>query len=221
MSVELGGMETDIKSTCNRAIDSVKYLANNEPEHCCPDVAIDCGLKGNQPSKSTAGGQNVDAETRPALILSGLFGLHLLTLEALGRTLESVRVERSKLERLWILTSVAYGGLRTAIVWRYLKEYGVNVYAFGVVEFSTAAVYGLSSARIVGAVVDKNKTGMVRWSPIAIMSFFAPDAFVFLSAGEMPSSLLEVLISVVVGTTILGVISLVSQVRKARSTPSN
>jgi len=218
VSVVLGGVETDIKSTSDGAVNTIEYLAHNQPEHCCANMAVHGRLESDESCKSATGGQNVDAETGPALILGGLFDLHLFTLGVVARTLGSVRVDRSKLERLWIVASLAYGGLRTAIVWRYLKEYGVNVYAFGFVEFSTAAIYGLSSARIVGAVVDRNKRGLMRWSPIALTSFFAPDVFVFLSAGEMPASLLEVLISVVVGTTLLGIVSLVSQVRKARST---
>ena len=161
----------------------------------------------------------MDAETGPALILGGLFDWHRYTLGGLGRTLESVRFERSKIERLWIIASIAYGGLRTAVVWRYLDDYGVNTYAFGIVEFSTAAIYGLSSARVIGSVVDRNKRNLAMWSPVAFLSFFAPDLFVFLSAGEMPSSLFEILISVVVFTTLIGVVSFVSQVRKARSNP--
>ena len=128
----------------------------------------------------------------------------------------AVSIRRAKIERLWILISVLYGGVRTAIVWRYLRKYGVNPYFFGVIEFSTAAVYGLSSARLVGAVIDRNKRMMCSWSAIALVSFFAPDVFVFLSAGTMPASLVEILVSVVAFTTVVGVISLVIQLRQKR-----
>ena len=120
---------------------------------------------------------------------------------------------------MWILVSVLYGGVRTAIVWRYLRKYGVNPYLFGVIEFSTAAVYGLSSARVIGAVIDRNRRKMGIWAAAAFFSFFAPDAFVFLSAGAMPAGLIEVLVTIVAFTTIVGVVSLIMQLRRKQSFP--
>lgn len=61
---------------------------------------------------------------------------------------------RAQIERGWILVSITYGGLRAALVWKFLKQYGVNPYIFGVIEFVSAATYGKSSAKLVGAVID-------------------------------------------------------------------
>jgi hypothetical protein len=59
---------------------------------------------------------------------------------------------RAQLERGWILVSIAYGGLRAALVWKFLSPHGVNPYVFGAIEFSSAALYGKSSATVVGGV---------------------------------------------------------------------
>ena len=37
---------------------------------------------------------------------------------------------RANFERGWILISVAYGGLLAALVWKFLRKYGVNPYIF-------------------------------------------------------------------------------------------
>ncbi|MEI6199772.1 MAG: hypothetical protein WCP83_07535 [Actinomycetota bacterium] len=121
---------------------------------------------------------------------------------------------RAQLERGWIVVSIAYGGLRAALVWKFLSKYGVNPYLFGIIEFSSAALYGKSSAQVVGAVVDGTWSRLQAWLPVAVVSYFAPDAYVFLSAGHLPSDMLAILISVVCVTLVLTGIGIVAQVRR-------
>ena len=121
---------------------------------------------------------------------------------------------RAQFERGWILVSVAYGGLRAALVWKFLQKYGVNPYVFGVIEFISAAIYGKSSAQVVGAVVDGEWLLLRRWLPIAVLTYFAPDGYVFLSAGRLPSDMLAILISVVCVTLVLTVVGIVTQIRR-------
>jgi hypothetical protein len=123
---------------------------------------------------------------------------------------------RAQFERGWILVSVAYGGLRAALVWKFLQKYGVNPYVFGVIEFISAAIYGKSSAQVVGAVVDGEWILLRRWLPIAVLTYFAPDGYVFLSAGRLPSDMLAILISVVCVTLVLTVVGIVTQIRRGR-----
>ena len=123
---------------------------------------------------------------------------------------------RAQIERGWILVSIAYGGLRAALVWKFLKKYGVNPYLFGVIEFVSAAIYGKSSAQVVGAVIDVAWVRLRKWLPIAVFSYFAPDAYVFLSAGHLPSDMLAILISVVCVTLVLTAVGILAQVRQGR-----
>jgi hypothetical protein len=123
---------------------------------------------------------------------------------------------RVQFERGWILVSIAYGGLRAALVWKFLQRYGVNPYVFGAIEFISAAIYGKSSAQVVGAVVDGAWIRLRRWLPIAVLTYFAPDGYVFLSAGRLPSDMLAILISVVCVTLVLTVVGIVTQVRRGR-----
>ena len=123
---------------------------------------------------------------------------------------------RAQIERGWILVSIAYGGLRAALVWKFLHKYGVNPYIFGVIEFVSAAIYGKSSAQVVGAVVDGAWVRLRRWLPLAALTYFAPDGYVFISAGKLPSDMLAILISVVCVTLVLTVVGIVTQVRRGR-----
>ena len=121
---------------------------------------------------------------------------------------------RTRFERVWILASLAYGGIRAALVWKFLGRYGVNPYIFGSIEFASAAIYGKSSARVVGAAVHGVWTRLRAWLPVAIVSYFAPDAYVWLSAGHLPGDMLAILISVVCASLVLTGVGVGAQIRR-------
>ena len=119
------------------------------------------------------------------------------------------------MERSWVLVSIAYGVLRAALVWKFLSPFGVNLYVFGAIEFTSAALYGISSGKVVGAVVDGAWNRLRAWLPAAVLSYFAPDAYVFLSAGRLPSDMMFILISMVCVTLVLTGVGMFTQVRRA------
>ena len=123
---------------------------------------------------------------------------------------------RANLERGWILVSVAYGGLRAALVWRFLRKYGVNPYVFAGIEFTSAAVYGKSSATVVGAGIDGAWNRIRSWLPLAFLAYFAPDAYVLLSAGRLPGDMLAILLTMVCVTLGLTGIGIAGQIRRAK-----
>ena len=123
---------------------------------------------------------------------------------------------RMNFERGWILISVAYGGLRAALVWKFLRRYGVNPYVFAGVEFTSAAIYGKSSAQVVGAVIDGAWKRIRPWLPLALLAYFAPDLYVFLSAGRLPSDMLVILLAMVCVTLVFTGVGVWSQIRRGR-----
>ena len=125
-------------------------------------------------------------------------------------------IRRANFERGWILVSVAYGGLRAALVWKFLRKYGVNPYVFGGIEFTSAAVYGKSSATVVGAVIDGAWNRIRSWLPLAFLAYFAPDAYVLLSAGRLPGEILAILLTMVCVTLGLTGIGITGQIRRAK-----
>ena len=110
---------------------------------------------------------------------------------------------RANFERGWILISVAYGGLRAALVWKFLRKYGVNPYVFGAIEFISAVIYGKSSAQVVGSVVDWAWIRLRIWVPLAVVAYFAPDGYVFLSAGHLPGNIRAILVPIICVTLVL------------------
>ena len=123
---------------------------------------------------------------------------------------------RADFERVWILISVAYGGLRAVLVWKFLRKYGVNPYVFAGIEFSSAAIYGKSSAQVVGAVIDGAWKRIRTWLPLALLAYFAPDSYVLFSTGKLPSDMLAILLAIVCVALVLTGVGIWSQIRRGR-----
>jgi hypothetical protein len=123
---------------------------------------------------------------------------------------------RANFERVWIFLSLVYGGIRSAFVWKFLRKFGVNPYVFGGIEFTSAALYGKSSAQVVGAVIDGAWKLFRIWTPVALVAYFAPDAYVLFSSGRLPSDMMTILLAVVCVTLVLTGLGLVSQIRRGR-----
>ena len=125
-------------------------------------------------------------------------------------------VKRQTIERSWVGVSVLYGLFRASLVWTFLSQYGVNTAVFLVIELMSSMAYGLSSARVVGAFVDSRWRSLRAWIPVALITYAAPDAYVFLSAGRLPGGMVEVLVSIVCVTAAFTAVGMWFQVRNKR-----
>ncbi len=123
---------------------------------------------------------------------------------------------RQKAEKLWLVASVLYGLLRSALVWKFLAKYGVNPWLYLIVEITSSYFYGLGSARVVAAVVDRIWRALRCWIPLALVAYFAPEAYIFVSAGKLPTDVLGVLLGIIGVAAVAAGFSLVSQIRTAR-----
>lgn len=121
---------------------------------------------------------------------------------------------RVALERGWIIASVLYGCIRITLVWAYLRDYGVNAWAFAGVEVVSSLGYGFASARAVSAVLDATYSRLRAWGPLALVSYLAPDVYIFSSAGRMPNGVLTVVVGVFLVALVTTVIGIISQIRR-------
>lgn len=89
------------------------------------------------------------------------------------------RPERRKiLERTWILVGFAYSLFRVFVANVTVRKYGVNIWAFAVVEIGSSFPYSLGTARLVTSLIDHNYRSALRWGTLAAVCFFAPEAFI-------------------------------------------
>lgn len=120
-------------------------------------------------------------------------------------------------EQAWIWSVVGYTLLRFVIAWGAFGEHGANVWIFGLLDVGTAWPYAKAVAVICRRSAAFDWRGLPLPVAVALVSFFAPYAYLWLAAGEMPSSLragLALFVVIVFGAAVLGV---VSKVRKLRA----
>jgi hypothetical protein len=109
---------------------------------------------------------------------------------------------RVVLERLWIAATVLYGVGKALVVWKALGDKGVNPWVYGVIDVTTSFALGLSTARTVGAAIDRDMTAARAWGALAVVTFFAPDIYIVVSGRNLPGIVYAVLagIAAVTGT---------------------
>lgn len=90
---------------------------------------------------------------------------------------------RRNLERLWICGTLLYGVLRIVIVRVALAEYGVRWEIFAPIEMLSSGLYGLATARLLGALIDRARWHAVGWGAMAAAMFVAPDVYVVAAGG--------------------------------------
>lgn len=116
-------------------------------------------------------------------------------------------------KRAWIVGVVAYSVVRAIIAWGLFSDYGVNPWIFAVIDIGTAIPYAWSIAELPGAIVDRRSARIALTLTVAIVTFFAPYAYIWSAAAGAPTNLrsgLVVLAICLMGAAAVGV------VRKAR-----
>ena len=126
-------------------------------------------------------------------------------------------------ERSWIAGVVLFTVARFAVAYSTLERYGMNMWLFGLIDLATALPYGIATARLVGAIVDRQLQGAARWGVIASASFLAPYLYVAWAGRDvgLPTVVYVVLAILVVcfgANAILGVGRRVRQTRFAATT---
>lgn len=84
------------------------------------------------------------------------------------------RTRRVVLERSWVVGVVLFTLGRFVVAYGALDSYGVNIWLFGFIDLITAVPYGVSTARLVGALVDRSYESIAGWAAVASGSFLAP-----------------------------------------------
>ena len=129
---------------------------------------------------------------------------------------EAVTKDRSRLAfggRLWVVASVLYGALRVILAGAFIADYGLNIYAYALVELASSLVLGLSTAHLAKRVMTRGPGRRAPLIVIAVVSYFAPDAYLLAFAHRMPARL-RIPVLVVVG---VGAVSGVVRFRRFRS----
>jgi hypothetical protein len=92
-------------------------------------------------------------------------------------------------EQTWIWSVVGYSLLRFVVAWGAFSGTGANVFIFGIIDIGTAWPYGKGVALVCKRVANSEWALLPLPLTAALGSFFAPYAYLWFAAGEMPSGM--------------------------------
>ena len=128
---------------------------------------------------------------------------------------------RQRLEISWVVSIVVFTLARFFVARETLEQYGLNIWIFGFIDLITAVPYAIGTARVVGALVDRDLSGASKWAGIAAVSFIAPYGYIVWAGSEQDATfpttvyvVLGVLIAIFGANAVWGV---VRKVRAARA----
>ncbi len=93
------------------------------------------------------------------------------------------------LEQTWIWSVVGYSLVRFFIAWGAFADHGVNPWIFGLIDIGTAWPYAKAVAIVCKRVANGDWLQLPVPLVASIAMFFAPYAYLWFAAGEMPSGI--------------------------------
>ena len=124
------------------------------------------------------------------------------------------------MKRAWIVVVLLWSLLRSFIVGHTLHRYGVDPWAYFVVDLASALPYAAASSKLVDALAKRDGPRTRQFAFAALAAFVAPDIYLILAAKHMPRSAYLILGIVIVLLAVLalwGIVCGATQRREARA----
>jgi hypothetical protein len=107
-----------------------------------------------------------------------------------------------KAQRTWLTLVIVWACIRAIFIRNFFNKYGVNGWAYFIVDLGSAIPYAIYSGRVVINFLDKNWAEIRKNGLLTAVFFYVPDIYVLTYAKEVPMSLLfGFLISIAIFTS--------------------
>ncbi len=93
---------------------------------------------------------------------------------------------RDRLELAWFFAVMTWSVIRIIAVSTWLQDYGVDPFHYAMVDLGSSAPYSLASARLLGSLVDGRMRRAASWGVLTVMTFVAPDLYIFTAGRALP-----------------------------------
>jgi hypothetical protein len=124
-------------------------------------------------------------------------------------------------ERLWTGSIFIYTIVATIVVWKGLSKYGVSPWIFAAIDAITSYTYGITSARMIIALIAKDTKLARKWAVGAAISFITPQAYILIAAKNAPADVYRIVIGVIVALFLFTAISLAIDIKRKKRTTSS
>jgi hypothetical protein len=123
---------------------------------------------------------------------------------------------RRLIERWWIVLVLAWDIMKALVVDKTFAKYGVNPYIYFVIVISIAVPYAISTAKMLFAILANHWRNALTYGAVAAVLHFVPDIYILLTAKQVPRSLYDSFIVMIVIFTIFAVHGVITHVRSNR-----
>ena len=141
-----------------------------------------------------------------------------IPLAAAATNTEPRKRNRARLiEQTWIWSVVGYSLLRFFVAWGAFAEHGANIWIFGLIDVGTAWPYGKAVAEVCKRVARSEWARLPMPLAATVGMFFAPYAYLWFAAGEMPNGMrlgMVICVSVLFTAASAGVIANIRKLRR-------
>jgi hypothetical protein len=138
----------------------------------------------------------------------------------ISRWLKSER-HRQLIERWWIAIVLVWDILKTVVVDEKFAKYGVNPYIYFIIVITIAVPYAISTAKMLFAIIANQWRGALSYGAIAVTLHFIPDIYILATARQVPRSLFDSFVVMIVIFTVFAVHGITSKVRTHRRSTRN
>lgn len=94
---------------------------------------------------------------------------------------------RARLTRIWVVLVVAWSMVRAFIVWRTLTPYGVSAWIYLAIDIACWWPFAISTARLVGALADRQVGPAWRWGAASAVTDLLPDMYLCVAGHGKPT----------------------------------
>jgi hypothetical protein len=127
---------------------------------------------------------------------------------------------RQLVERWWIAIVLVWDIVKTLVVDKTFAQYGVNPYIYFLIVVSIAVPYAISTAKMLFAILANHWRNALVYGAIAAVLHFIPDIYILLTAKQVPRSLFDSFIVMIVIFTVFAVHGVITHVRQNRKSKS-
>lgn len=124
---------------------------------------------------------------------------------------------RRLVQRWWILIVILWDISKTFVIDKTLSRYGVNPYIYFSITISVSVPYAIVTARMLFAFIERYWRNSLIYGFAAAIFHFLPDVYIFYSAKQVPRTLYDGLILIVILFTALSIRGTVLHVRANRA----
>jgi hypothetical protein len=123
---------------------------------------------------------------------------------------------RQLIERWWIGIVLVWDILKTVLVDETFAKYGVNPYIYFIIVITIAVPYAISTAKMLFAIIANQWRRALSYGAVAVTLHFIPDIYILATARQVPRSLFDSFLVMLVIFTIFAIHGVVSKVREHR-----